>query len=138
MTIKKISMNIRLIFRLSLFGLAMALATVFWIPSSSEPFYWLLIFVFCAYLISLKSSGKYFMSGFWVSIANCVWITTVHILFFHTYMANHPQEADMLTKMPLPDSPRLMMLITGPVIGIISGLVLGLFAFLASKIMQKK
>jgi len=31
-----------------------------------------------------------------------------------------------------------MMLITGPVIGIISGLVLALFAFLASRIMQKK
>jgi uncharacterized membrane protein len=40
----------------------------------------------------------------------------------------------MITKMPLPDSPRLMMLIMGPVIGIISGFVLGLFAFVASKI----
>jgi uncharacterized membrane protein len=40
--------------------------------------------------------------------------------------------------MPLPDSPRLMMLITGPVIGIISGLVLGLFAFIASKIFKKE
>ena len=77
------------------------------------------------------------MNLIWIFIGG-FWITTVHILFFHTYMASHLQEADMLTKMSLPDSPRLMMLITGPVIGIISGLVLGLFAFLASRIMQKK
>ncbi|MDP4239543.1 MAG: hypothetical protein Q8904_08760 [Bacteroidota bacterium] len=131
-------MNYSLIFRLSLFGLAMAIATVFWIPSTAEPFFWLAIFVYCAYYVALKSPGKYFMTGFWVSIANCVWITALHILLFHSYMANHPQEADMMVKMPVPDSPRLMMLITGPVIGIISGLVLGLFSFIASKILQKK
>lgn len=131
-------MNYKLIFQLSLFGLAMAIATVFWIPSNLEPLYWLVIFIISAYFIALKSSGKYFKSGFWVSIANCVWITAAHIIFFHTYIANHPQEADMITKMPFPDSPRLMMLITGPVVGVISGLVLGLFAFIASKILQKK
>ena len=131
-------MNLKLIFQLSLFGLAMGLATVFWIPSSSEPVYWLVIFVISAYFIALKSSGKYFMSGFWVSIANCIWITAAHIFFYHTYIAGHTQEADMISKMPLPDSPRLMMLMTGPVVGIVSGLVLGLFAFIGSKILQKK
>ena len=116
----------------------MAIATVFWIPSNIEPVYWLVIFVICAYFIALKSSGKYFMSGFWVGIANCVWITAFHIIFFQEYLANHHQEAEMLAKMPLHDSPRLMMLITGPVVGIVSGLVLGLFAFIGSKILQKK
>jgi len=44
----------------------------------------------------------------------------------------------MLAKMPFPDSPRLMMLLTGPVAGIVSGFVLGLFAFIGSRILQKK
>ena len=131
-------MNYKLIFQLSLFGLAMAIATVFWIPSNIEPLYWLVIFSICAYFIALKSSGKYFKSGFWVGIFNCVWITTFHIIFFQTYLSNHPQEAEMLTKMPAPDSPRFMMLLTGPVIGIFSGLILGLFAFIGSRILQKK
>jgi len=131
-------MNYRLIFRLSLFGLAMAFATVYWIPSHLEPLLWLLVFVICAYYIALKSSEKYFLSGFLVSIANCIWITAAHLVFFHAYMANHPQQVEMMAKMPLPDSPRLMMLMTGPIVGIASGLVLGLFAFIASKIMQKK
>ena len=131
-------MNYKLIFQLSLIGLAMAVATVFWIPSNIEPIYWLLIFSICAYFIALKSSGKYFRTGFILSLFNCVWIVAVHILFFQTYMANHPQEADMMHKMPLPESPRLMMLLTGPVIGIVSGLIQGLFAFIGSKILQKK
>ncbi|HTR81594.1 MAG TPA: hypothetical protein VMM58_08180 [Bacteroidota bacterium] len=131
-------MNIKLILQLSLFGLAMGIATVFWIPSNIEPAFWLIIFLICSYLIAKKCSGKYFLNGFLVSIVNCVWITSAHMIFYQAYLADHAQEAAMMAKMPMPDSPRLMMLITGPVVGIISGLVLGLFAFVASKIVKKK
>ena len=34
----------------------------------------------------------------------------------------------------LPFSPRLAMVCVGPVIGVVSGLVLGLFAFIAAKL----
>jgi len=131
-------MNKKLIFQLSLFGLAMAFATVYFIPSDIEPFCWLAIFIVCAYLIAKNSTRKYFLTGLCVSLINAVWITSIHILLFDKYIANHPQEAEMMTKMPMPDSPRLMMLMTGPLVGIVSGLVLGLFAFIASKIMKKK
>ena len=131
-------MNKKLIFQLSLFGLAMAFATVYFIPSDIEPFCWLAIFIVCAYLIAKNCTGKYFLTGLCVSLINAVWITSIHILLFDKYIANHPQEAEMMTKMPMPDSPRLMMLMTGPLVGIVSGLVLGLFAFMASKIMKKK
>ena len=131
-------MNWNLIFKLSLFGLAMAFATVYFIPSNIEPFCWLFIFIVCAYLIAKNCSSKYFLHGLLVGIANSVWITAAHILLFDKYISNHPNEAEMMTKMPLPDSPKLMMLMTGPVVGIISGLILGLFAFIASKILKKK
>jgi len=131
-------MNSKLIFQLSLFGLAMAFATVYFIPSNIEPLCWLVIFALCAYLIAKNCTEKYFLHGLSVSLLNAVWITATHILLFDTYMANHPQEAAMMAKMPLPDSPRLMMLGTGPLVGLVSGLVLGLFAFIASKIWRKK
>lgn len=131
-------MNWKLIFQLSLFGLAMAIATVFVIPSNIEPIFWLAIFIVCAYLIAKNCSEKYFLTGLFVSLLNAVWITTAHILLFNTYIDNHSQEAAMMSKMPIPDSPKLMMLITGPIIGIISGLILGLLAFVASKILKKK
>jgi uncharacterized protein YneF (UPF0154 family) len=131
-------MNWNLIFKLSLFGLVMAFATVYFIPSNIEPFCWLFIFIVCAYIIAKDCSSKYFLHGLLVGIANSVWITAAHILLFDKYISSHPNEAEMMTKMPMPGSPKLMMLLTGPIVGIISGLILGLFAFIASKIMKKK
>jgi LytS/YehU family sensor histidine kinase len=131
-------MNKKLIFQLSLFGLAMAFATVYFIPSNVEPLCWLAIFIVCAYLIAKNCTEKYFLNGLCVSLVNAIWITAIHILLFDTYIANHLDEAAMMTKMPIPNNPKLMMLMTGPIVGIISGLVLGLFAFTASKIMKKK
>ena len=130
--------NGKLILLLSLFGLAMAVATVFVIPSNIEPVFWLVIFIVCAVVIARQCTERHFMHGFLVSLANCVWVTGAHILLADTYLANHPQEAEMLAKMPLPDSPRLMMLMTGPLVGIVSGLVLGLFAFIASKLVKPR
>src|SRR5687768_10396172 len=107
-------MNWKLIFQLSLFGLAMGIATVFWIPSGVEPLFWLVIFLFCAWVIGLRCSDKYFLHGFTVSLVNSIWITSAHMIFSSTYLANHPQEAEMMKNFPLSDNPRLMMLMTGP------------------------
>src|SRR5712692_8783886 len=129
-------MDWKLISALSLFGLAMGIATVFLIPSSIEPLFWLLIFCVCAYIIAKQRSGKHFVHGLLVSIFNSVWITAAHVLLFGRYMVNHPREAAMMRSMPLPDSPRLMMMLMGPIIGVASGLVLGLFAFIAGKLVK--
>ena len=56
-------MNWKLILQLSLFGLAMGLATVFFISSSAEPFFWLAIFIASAYLIATRAPGRYFLHG---------------------------------------------------------------------------
>ena len=109
----------------------MAIATVYLIPSNIEPVFWFVIFIISAYLIAKKCSEKYFLHGFLTSLANCVWITVAHVALFSTYIANHPEEAAMSAKMPLHEHPRLMMLFMGPLIGIISGLILGLLAFVA-------
>lgn len=132
------NLNWNLIFKLSLFGLAMGLATVYVIPSNIEPLFWLVIFIICAYIIAKNCSSKYFLHGLMVSLVNAVWITAAHILLFDAYISNHAKEAEMMTKMPVPDSPKLMMLMTGPIVGLVSGLVLGLFAFIASRIVKKK
>ena len=131
-------MNTKLIFKLSLFGLAMAVATVFWIPSNIEPGFWLAIFLVCAYIIAKQCTGKYFLHGLLVSIVNSVWITAAHRIFFDTYVANHQEEMLQMASLPMDVSARTAMLIIGPIIGIVSGLVLGLFAFIASKLVKKK
>jgi hypothetical protein len=126
-------MNWRLVFSLSLFGLAMGLATVFFVPSSVEPFLWLAIFVFCAAMIAKRAASKYFLHGLCVSLVNSVWITAAHVAFFDHYFANHAREAAMMGSM---SSPRLMMIVTGPVVGLVMGAVLGLFAFVASRFIK--
>src|SRR6516164_9187868 len=117
-------MNWKLVLALSLFGLAMAFATVFVIPSTTEPLFWLAIFVVCAYVIARRAPGRFFLHGLMVGIVNSVWITSAHLLFFDQYVANHPQEAQMMTKMPL--APKVMMAVTGPIVGVVSGVILGL------------
>lgn len=129
-------MNWKLIFSLSLFGLAMAFATITWIPSSIEPITWLLIFLICAWLIAKNAPGNFFWHGFLVSIVNCVWITAAHIIFSSTYLLHHAREAEQYAQLneKLGWSPTSAMLCVGPIVGIISGLILGLFAYIASRL----
>lgn len=128
-------MNWNIIFLLSLFGLAMALATVSLIPSKTEPFFWLLIFLICSIIIARFCSSAFFLHGLLVSVVNSIWIISAHLIFFKKYIANHPREAKMLSGNPKVP-PGMLMIITGLLIGILSGSVLGLFSFAASKIIK--
>src|SRR5262249_40870496 len=126
------TVNWKLILQLSLFGLAMAFATVYVIPSSVEPFLWLPIFVLCAWLIAKRAPGKVFLHGLLLGIMNSIWITAAHVLLFDAYMAHHAREAAMMQSVQMPAAPRVMMLIIGPCVGVVSGIVIGLFAMVAA------
>jgi hypothetical protein len=129
-------MNWKLIFQLSLFGLAMGIATVYVISSTIEPAFGLVIFLICAYLIAKRCPAKHFLPGLLLGLANSVWITAAHVLLFNSYIAHHAQEAAMMQSTPLPFSLRGMMAIVGPVVGLLSGVILGLFALVAGKLIK--
>lgn len=129
-------MNWKLIFLLSLFGLAMGLATVFWIPQQIEPLFWLAIFLICAWIIACSTTPPV-LTGVFLGIANSIWITACHLLLFNAYVANHSQEAAMMRSMPAGISPTVLMSVTGPIVGLISGLIIGIFAFVAAKFVKK-
>jgi hypothetical protein len=131
-------MNWKIIFLLSLFGLAMGIATVFVIPSNIEPLFWLVIFVISAFVIARATASRHFLHGLLVGIVNSVWITGAHILFVNQYLANHAKEAAMMQSMPRPDSPRLMMALVGPIAGLVSGAVIGILAFIAGKLLKPR
>jgi len=132
-------MNWKLIFQLSVFGLIMAFATISLIPPNFEPIFWFVIFVFCAYVIAKVCTGKYFLQGFFVTLINCVWVTSAHLIFYKTYIINHPQVAAMYAGAPAPlnTHPRLTLVIMGTLMGACIGLLLPIFAFIASKIVKK-
>ena len=129
-------MNWKIILQLSLFGLIMAFGTVSLIPQMIEPVFWVVIFVFNAYVIAKVCNGKYFLNGFCVSLINCFWIVSIHVLFAKAYTENHLK---VIESMPgiLAYHPRWGMIATGPGFGIASGLVLGLFSWIASKLVKK-
>jgi len=129
-------MNWKLILQLSLFGLVMGVATVFFISSSVEPFCWLAVFLISAYAIARGAPGRPFLHGVYVGLANSVWVTGAHILLADQYLARHAREAAMMNSMPMPTHPRLMMALMGPVIGLVSGIVLGIFAVVATRLVR--
>lgn len=125
-------MKWKLITQLSVFGLIMAFATLSLIETKMEPPFWFMTFVFSAFVIAKVAPGKYFLHGFMVAIFNCFWITLIHLLFYNSYAANHQ---DIMPMYGI--HPRRMMLLSGPVFGILFGIILGLFALIASKIVKK-
>lgn len=131
-------MNWKLIFLLSLFGLMMGLITVWFIPSTIEPIFWLGVFLISAYQIARHAGGRFFLHGFLVSVANGIWVTIAHASLFYAYVATHPEYLQMNEGLPpaLAAHPRRMMLLIGPLTGVFLGLVLGLLAWIASRVVK--
>jgi hypothetical protein len=131
-------MNWKLILQLSLFALAMGIATVFVIPSTIEPFFWLVILLVSAYYIATRAADRYFLHGLALGIVNSVWVTGSHVLLFSQYIARHPREAVMMQSMPLPTHPRVMQIIVGACVGVITGVIIGLFAWVAHRLLTPR
>jgi hypothetical protein len=128
-------MNWKIILQLSMFGFIMAFGTISLIPEKGEFFFWLVIFAFCAYVIAKVCDRNYFMTGFMVSIFNSIYITAAHAYFYNAYMANHPEMAKMTVG--ITNHPIVLMVVLGPFYGALFGLIQGLFAFAASKMVKK-
>jgi len=132
-------MNWKLIFMLSIIGLAMGFLTVSPMNMAVENSIWGAICLFNGFIIARFCSEKYFLTGFLVSMVNCVWVTGAHLLFFHDYINNHTEMVKSMNWFHLNGThPRIGMLLTGPIIGASFGIVIGLLALLFSKIMKKK
>lgn len=131
-------MNWKLIFLLSIFGLVMGFLTISLVPSTIEPFFWLVIFIISSYIIAKYASDRYFLHGFLVSVLNSIWLTLAHVAFFYTYIASHPEYMRMVEGLPpaLSVHPRRLMFLTGPMSGAIFGLLLGLSSWIASRFVR--
>ncbi|HLG36016.1 MAG TPA: hypothetical protein VI757_14135 [Bacteroidia bacterium] len=128
-------MNKKLILLLSLFGIAMAFISTYWITSTAaELSVWFVILLACAYVISTKCSQKYFLNGFVTGILCSLFVTAAHIWLFDDYANHHLERVLLFSNMPM--SPRTGMAALSPAFAIVSGLALGLFSFIASKIVK--
>ena len=131
-------MNRSLVFLLSLLGLVMGLLTVFIIPGDAEPYFWLSGFIVTAVIVALKGKDKYFLSGFYIGLVNSIWNTLVHLILFRSYQAHHNLEVRMMDRLTMLVGFKGVMLIMCPVIGLLSGIVIGSLSILASIILRKR
>ena len=130
-------MNWKLILQLSLFGLAMGVATVFVIPSTIEPMFWLFIWVLSAYLIAKGTRDLRFLHGLLVGLANSVWIIAAHVSLYDAYAARHAKEVAMMQSDFRCRAAEVAGGVLGIPAGLVSGIVIGLFALIAGKLVAQ-
>src|SRR3990172_189528 len=128
------NINWKLVIGLSLLGLTIALLTTFGIITMQvEQIIWIVVLLLNSFLVAKMCNSGYFLNGFMISIANCVWITSIHVLLMDQYLANNPDYMTMLKDMWYSTRPRVMALWMGPLIGIVIGIVQGLLSLGISK-----
>lgn len=137
-------MNWKLVLQLSLFGLAMAIGSVFVIPDRVETPLWPVVFLVVAFLVARHAPRLHFLHGFFVGLVNWFWVSTAHLLLFHPWAARHAGDLAALAAMPMPSLPpwaadvvRAFRARSIPIPGA-SGVIIGLLSWVASKIPASK
>lgn len=132
-------MNWKLIIGLSICGVIMGFAAILGLPSKLEPFAWLPLFLLSAWLIARNTDKRHFLHGFLTGLANCAWNTLIHVWFSERYLAKHPVEAAQFLKMHAQSGATTIqsIVITSIVAGLMSAVVLGVFASMAAGFLKK-
>ena len=136
-------MNGKLILLLSMLGLAMALATTYFLPSRLEGFFWLAIFLTDAFVIARRAPGKYFLHGFLAGFANWVWVAAAHVILSAAYRASHAGEPAAVSGMPPAVAAALGQLFgvmsryNLPIPGL-SGIAIGTLSWIAARFLAPK
>lgn len=124
---------------LSFLGLAMGVATLAGlVPRGFELPLWLMIAVVAAIWIARRVERRVFLNGLLAGILAGLASPLVQVLFFDTYLRNNPDAVEAFQTLPAGLSPRTVVAVMGPVVALIYGLCLGLFAWVAGKALRRK
>jgi len=128
-----------LILRMSLVGLALALGSVFFVSPNIEPLLWLAVFLYYAHALGNGTRKLLFFHGILLGVLNSVWVVGVHTAFLTRYLASHPREVamlDMVRAAKITADPRIIMAFTGITVGVLEGIVIGVFAMVAGMMVK--
>ncbi len=126
-------MNWRLLVYLSFFGLAMALATVSFIPTNFELVLWIFVIGFSAYSVGKNCPEQTFMNGFILGIINTIYCVAFRIGFFQTYSSAHPELTNRFQDL----SPMMVVSAYTVIVGIVLALLIGFSSSFVAKQQQK-
>ena len=130
-------MNWRLIISLSVFGVAMGVASVLGFTKGLEPVLWLVIAFFCAVVIARTVRAKHLAHGFLTGVITGGLAPLIQALWFPTYIANNPKVSDQFKQLPPNFSARTLFFVLVPILAIVSGVVLGLLSWVGSKVIKR-
>lgn len=127
------TMDWKVIIILSAIGLIMGLLSVKGFTQKLEPFLWLLFGIATSLVLSKNIDNKTFLHGLLIGLAWGIINGLTQSVFFDTYLANNPQLQQNFQKTTFMQ-PKYFVLVTGPIIGLITGLVLGGLSLLFKKV----
>jgi len=130
-------MNWRLILFLSLLGIVLGIASVFGFTSGREWLAWLIIGVYSAWKFASRSREELFLHGFYLGIFIGCFSSVIQALFVTTYLANNPQMVEAVDALPHGLHPAAVVLIMGPIIGTVTGVVFGVIAVIGGKLARR-
>lgn len=126
------SMDWKLIALLSVVGIIMGLLSVRGFTQKIEPVLWLLFGIATSLVIS-KNLEKPFLHGLVIGVAWGILNGLLQSAFFDTYLANNSSVQQSFQKnSSIP--PRIFVLATAPIIGLITGVILGGLSLLLKKV----
>ncbi len=132
-------MKWKLILRLSLIGLVLALGSIVFISPNFESLLWLGVLIYYAQALGNGTRTLLFLHGLLLGILNSIWVVAIHASFLSRYLATHPREVsmlDMVRAAKIPADPRVIMAFTGITVGILEGIVIGVFAMIAGMMVK--
>jgi cellobiose-specific phosphotransferase system component IIC len=129
-------MKWKTILLLSLFAILMGFISIFGIIQNLEWLLWLLIAIVSGYVLAQKTRNLLFTHAVSTGIIMGIFNAIVQSALFDTYLLNNPQ-IEGLSQWPTAIEPQYFILIAGPFIGIVYGLVIGLFALITKKVLKK-
>ena len=131
-------MNWKLIGLLAGFGVLMGVASVLGLTKGIEGLLWLVIGIICVLGIVSRAPTRSFLHGFLVGLIGGAVAPIIQFLFFAAYMANNPELSKRFAEIPGGMEAKYFFLMLTPVIGLGSGLVLGLVCWLVAKLAGRK
>ena len=126
-------MNWKTILLLSLFAILMGFLSVFGVIPDFEWLMWLVIAIVSGYVLNKQTKKLLFTHAVVTGIIMGVFNAVIQSVLFDTYLLTDPQ-IEGLSQWPTTIEPQYFLLIAGPFIGIVYGLVIGLFALIFKKI----
>lgn len=131
-------MNWRLIFRLSLLSIVMGVASVLGLARNHEWLMWLFVGVLSAWQFARKTREELFLHGLCLGVFIGTFSSSIQAVFVSTYLSNNPGMVEALNALPQNLHPAAVVLIMGPIIGAFSGVVFGLLAAVAGKLLHSQ